>query len=622
MPPSLKNGVAILTTKLANIPETPGVYRMINDTGKVIYVGKAKNLRKRLTNYTNPARLEYRIQGMVANIAELEIITTSSEIEALLLEANLIKKYEPKYNILLKDDKSYPYIVISIDHDFPRILKHRGAKTIPGKYYGPFPSASAVNATIADLQKAFLIRPCSDSFFSKRTRPCMEYQIKRCSAPCTGKIDKVNYAQLVTQTTEFLGGKSREIQQELACQMQQSSKQMHYEQAASLRDRIKALNHIQEKQSVYMESVANADIIGIHIESGQCCIQVFFFRQGRNLGNAPFYPTNTENATEAEILAAFILQFYANNTPPAELILSHMPPEKNLLSQAISTLTNTSIKITIPKTGNKKTLITQAIKNAQTSLRQKMLGQIKQQTLLQELGKLFALPEPPKRIEIYDNSHIMGKYEVGAMVVATPDGFDKKSYRRFNIKGDDAGKGDDFAMLKQVLTRRFKAISAKESNDITTETLPDLMLIDGGAGHMNITKQVLTEYGLDNIVKFACIAKGPDRNAGREYFFIPGQEPFQLQFDSPLLYYLQILRDEAHRFAIGSHRIKRSKSVTKSILDEIPNIGTKRKKSLLNHFGSAASIKNATLHDLLQVEGINQKIAATIYSHFNPLMTR
>lgn len=628
--PSLKNGTGIILGILPGIPTSPGVYRMVNAGGDVIYVGKAKNLLKRLTNYTQGNRLEYRIQNMVANVASLEIITTKTEVEALLLEANLIKKYEPKYNILLKDDKSYPYILLTTEHGFPRIEKHRGAKKQKGKYYGPFPSAGAVNKAIADLQKAFLVRPCSDSFFDARKRPCMEYQIKRCSAPCANKISKEEYAHLVKQVSDFLEGKSREVQEELVQLMEEASHNMNYEKAATYRDRIKALNQIQAKQTIHMDSIKDADIIGMHRESGQCCIQVFFFRSGRNLGNSPFFPKHTEGATDAEVLSSFLLQFYNDNPPPFEVIIGLAIDGRAAIRQALTELAGHTVKITVPKAGGKTKLVKDAVRNAENSMRQKMLGKAKQEMLLFEIGKLFDLPSSPKRIEVYDNSHISGKHEVGAMIVAGPEGFNKKSYRKFNIKGDIAEKGDDYAMLEQVLRRRFarerrnqelrklepkkelNEISLALASDIPDSTLPDLLLIDGGAGQLSVANRVLTELGYNDI-KFVCISKGPDRNAGREQFHIVGKEPFTLPHDSTVLYYLQILRDEAHRFAIGSHRNKRGKSVTKSILDEIPNIGGKRKKLLLNHFGSADGVKEATLEDLMKVEGINHKIAVSIY---------
>lgn len=623
--PSLKNGIAAIQERLVTIPSSPGVYRMLNAAGEVIYVGKAKNLTKRLDNYTHPTRLEYRIQNMVSQISSLEIITTGSEAEALLLEANLIKKYEPKYNILLKDDKSYPYILLTKDHDFPRIVKHRGQKIQKGKYYGPFPSASAVNKAIADLQKAFLIRPCSDSFFAARKRPCMEYQIKRCSAPCVNKISIEEYAGLIKQTTDFLEGKSREVQEQLVGQMEQASRNMDYEKAATFRDRIKALNQIQAKQKIYIEHIKDADVIGLSRESGQCCIQLFFFRGGHNLGNNPFYPKHTEGSSDGEILESFILQFYSNNPPPPEIIMGITLDDETTIAQALSSLAGYKVQITTPKAGDKLKLVKDAETNASSSIRQRMLGSAKQKMLLAEIARLFELPAPPQRIEVYDNSHIMGKFEIGAMIVAGEEGFNKKAYRRFDIKGEAFEKGDDYAMLEEVLRRRFGRLKEQGKEEQTLPIdhsplplpiWPDLVLIDGGAGQMSVTLRVLTELGLENDIKFACIAKGPDRNAGKEQFFMPEKQPFSLPMDSPVLYYLQTLRDEAHRFAIGSHRNKRGKSVTKSALDEIPGIGGKRKKQLLNHFGSAEGVRTASIEDLLKVEGVSKSIAETIYSYF------
>lgn len=614
IPPSLKQGADVVASYIPTTPLSSGVYRMIDSNGKVLYVGKAKNLAKRLANYATPSRLEYRIQSMVSQIASIEIVTTRTEAEALLLEANLIKEYEPKYNILLRDDKSYPYILLTKEHDFPRILKHRGIKSQKGKYYGPFPSASAVNKSIVDLQKAFLIRPCTDSFFSSRKRPCIEYQIKRCSAPCVGKVTKEEYALLVKQTKEFLDGQSRKIQDELVSFMEEASIKMDYETAASYRDRIKALNHIQAKQNIHIESLDDTDVIGIYEESGQYCIQIFFFRAGRNLGNSPFYLKNTENGSINEILTAFVLQFYNNHVVPKEIITSIVPQDKIIVEDALTNLAGRKVKITIPKSGSKANVIKEALRNARDSLHQRMLRNVKQKKLLEEVKDLFELRELPKRIEVYDNSHIMGKHEIGAMIVAGEDGFNKKAYRKFNIKGEQKGKGDDYAMLEEVLRRRFK--QAKTDNTSNVE-MPDLVLIDGGAGHLSVATKILNEMGIDKTFKYACIAKGPDRNAGREWFFVPGKEAFQLEKDSPCLFYLQLLRDEAHRYAIGSHRRKRSKSITKSIIDEVPNIGSKRKKALLNHFGSADAILVAKVEDLACVDGISKKIAENIYKYLH-----
>lgn len=614
---NLKNAVETIKNVVKNMPALPGIYRMIGDNGDVLYVGKAKNLPKRVVNYTRPERLEYRLQSMISNVAKVEFTITDTEAEALLLEANLIKKFEPKYNILLKDDKSYPYILITEDHDFPRIAKHRNARKIKGSYYGPFASAGAVNKSIADLQKAFLIRPCTDSFFANRKRPCMEYQIKRCSAPCVDKISKNDYAELVRQTKDFLSGRSREVQENMVRLMEEESKRQNYEKAAVYRDRIKALNHIQAKQNVNISNLGDADIIGLYAKDGQCCIQLCFFRNGQNLGNSSFFPKHTEDQGDSDILSAFVSQFYAaGNLPPKELVVSCAVNEPELLEEALSSFAGHKVKIILPKLGAKKDLADNAVKNAKESLDQKMIGRLKQKHHLEALQKLFNLPHLPKRIEVYDNSHISGTNEIGAMIVAGEEGFNKKAYRRFNIRNINKNAGDDYAMMAEVLTRRFKRLK-QEHPDKKAGIWPDLVLIDGGMGHLGIVKKVLDSLGLSDDIIFACISKGPDRNAGREQFHMPDRDSFTLPRTDPVMYYLQVLRDEAHRFAIGSHRKKRAKSVTKSALDEIPNIGVKRKKMLLNHFGSVEDIAAASIKDLEKVEGISTNIAKRILDFLN-----
>ncbi len=597
------------------MPSCAGVYRMLDANDNALYVGKAKNLAKRVVNYTKPERLEYRLQSMIANTAKMEIITTKTEAEALLLEANLIKKLKPRYNILLRDDKTYPHIFLSGDHDYPRITKHRGAQKIKGNYYGPFASAGAVNTTITDLQKAFLIRSCSDNEFSGRTRACIEYQIKRCSAPCVDKISQENYSELISQAKNFLKGKSRDIQENLVKQMEIASAELNYEKASMFRDRIKALNKIQAKQNINVPSIKNADIIGIYSNSGQSCIQVFFFRGGQNYGNRAFFPKH-EEASDEDILVAFIGQFYQKNIPPNELIISTDIAEKNLLQEALESLVSYKIRITRPKTGDKKKIIDDAVKNAQNALQHKILSSVKQKNLLEGIATIFELEHTPKRIEVYDNSHIMGTHQLGAMIVADSDGFNKKAYRRFDIKNKNTKPGDDYAMMTEVLTRRLKRLK-QECPDKKSGIWPDLLLIDGGKGHMGIVKQVLKNLDLEGEIIFACISKGPDRNAGREQFHMPGKKSFTLPHNDPVMYYLQILRDEAHRFAIGGHRNKRSKAITKSVLDDIPGIGARRKKILLNHFGSADDIKNASLEELIKADGINKKTAEDIYNFFN-----
>jgi len=614
---TITDGINIIKNAHEHMSDAPGVYKMIDNNEKIIYVGKARSLAKRVINYTRPERLEYRIQSMISNVAKVETVTTKSEAEALLLEANLIKKHEPRYNILLKDDKSFPYILITEDHEFPRICKHRGARKIKGKYFGPFASAGSVNKSIADLQKAFLIRPCSDSFFAARQRPCMEYQIKRCSAPCVDKISRDDYACLVDQTKEFLSGKSRNIQQELANQMAKQSAQFNYEKAAIYRDRIKALNHIQAGQNINLATLDDVDVIGVYQSSGHACIQVFFFRGGQNYGNRSFFPKYNGDSSAGEILEAFVGQFYNDdNIPPKQILISDNIGDKALLEDSLTQLCHYKVTITSPQKGEKKKLIEDAVRNAKNTLQQKSLSNAKQEKLLKSVQDLFTLPELPSRIEVYDNSHISGKFEVGAMIVAGRDGFNKKAYRRFNMREKGFVPGDDYAMTEQVLMRRFKRLKM-ETPQKTAGIWPDLVLIDGGAGHLTIAEKVFDELGLTGQITFVCISKGPDRNAGREQFHMSGRDSFTLPMTDPAMYYLQVLRDEAHRFAIGSHRKKRAKSVSKSAFDEIPGIGPKRKKILLNHFGSVDDVKNASVAELQKAAGIDRKIAEEIYRFFH-----
>jgi excinuclease ABC subunit C len=613
----LSNGVSVIKKHVSHMTSSPGIYKMIDGQGVVLYVGKAKSLVKRLDNYCHPERLEYRIQSMISNVAVVEVITTNSESEALLLESNLIKKFEPKYNILLKDDKSYPYILLTDDHEYPRSIKHRGSRKIKGKYYGPFASATAVNKAIIDLQKAFLLRPCSDSYFSARKRPCMEYQIKRCSAPCVNKVSVEDYKVLVEQAQKFIKGGSREIQEQLAGLMEKESAAMNYEQAAAYRDRIKALNQIQAKQTVTVSSLDDADVIGLYNEGGECCVQIFFFRSGQNYGNRSFFPKNGHDQSDSQILEAFIAQFYGeDNIPPKDILICNEVGEHELLEETLSGLCKYKVKISVPKLGEKKKLVENAVRNAKNALQQRTLGNAKQKKLLTKVQEIFGLPAVPQRIEVYDNSHISGKYEVGAMIVAGEEGFNKKAYRRFNMREKGQVPGDDYAMMTEVLTRRFRRLK-QDCPDKQLGIWPDLVMIDGGAGHLTIATRVFEELGLMGEINFVCISKGPDRNAGREQFHMVGREAFTLPHSDPAMYYLQILRDEAHRFAIGSHRKKRSKSVSKSALDEIPGIGPKRKKILLNHFGSMDDVKNATLEELQQAEGIDKVIAEQIYNFFH-----
>lgn len=608
---SLESGINNIKEALKQIPSKPGIYRMIDEQQKVLYIGKAKNLTKRITNYTQPERLNYRIIQMVSKVRNVITTQTSTESEALLLEANLIKKHRPHYNILLKDDKSFPYILLTENHNFPRITKHRGKKKEKGKYFGPFPSASSVNTAIADLQKSFLLRPCSDSFFEKRTRPCMEYQIKRCSAPCVDKITIEEYSELVAQAKSFLKGKTREIQDLLHEKMMKASDNMEYEKAASFRNRIQALNQVQSKQNIYSQNIKDADIIGLYNESGQCCIQIFFYRNGLCFGNQAYFPVIDEYSNEDEIISAFLLQYYQTHLPPNSLIISHEISNKQILEQALTSISDHKISINHAKKGEKRELVENAIKNANNSLRQKLLQTEKQKNILKELQEIFSLPRPIKRIEVYDNSHIMGKYDTGAMIVAGPDGFIKKAYRRFNIKGDTAGTGDDYAMIEQVITRRFTRL-LQDSPKYQEHIWPDLVIIDGGIGQMSSVEKALKSLSLDNKIPFICISKGPDRNAGREKFHMPGNSSFTIPYDSATIYYLQRLRDEAHNYAIGTHRKKRSKSIEKSLLDEIPGIGGKRKRDLLQHFGSAKDVISASVSDLQKVPGISKSLAQII----------
>lgn len=610
---TLKNGTDAIKKHLDDMPDKPGVYRMIDKDGVILYVGKAKNLPKRVSSYTRPERLEYRIQSMISQVNTVEITTTATESEALLLESNFIKKYRPKYNILLKDDKSFPYIMLTKDHDYPRITKHRGSRDIKGDYFGPYPSAGAVNKAIADLQKAFLVRPCSDSYFANRKRPCIEYQIKRCSAPCTNKISQDDYNELIIQLRNFLKGRSRQVQEELQQKMAEESQKMNYEKAAIYRDRIKALNHIQAKQNINVEALENADILGISSLAGEYCVYVMFFRSGQNLGGKAYYFSQTNNETsENEIIEVFLSQFYQDNITPDEIYSPVGSENYAEISDMLSDLAKSSVKIITPQKGEKKKLVELACKHAKSSVEQKIGSKLKQSQLLQKVGELFKLPSPPKRIEVYDNSHIMGRYETGAMIVVDEEGFNKKAYRRFNIKGAGADKGDDYAMMREVLTRRFARLKS-ECPEKQENIWPDLVLIDGGQGQLSIANEVFNELAIQDKIKYVCISKGPDRNAGREQFHITGQDPFTLPENDSVLYFLQNIRDEAHNYAIGTHRKKRSKSVSKSALDSINGIGAKRKKLLLNHFGSVEEIKNASLEDIARVKGIDIKIAKVIY---------
>lgn len=617
-------GVEVIRGLLKQLPGSPGVYRMLDAAGNVLYVGKAKNLKNRVGNYVNTGGLSQRIARMVSMTSTMEIVTTATEAEALLLEANLIKKLAPRYNILLRDDKSFPFILLASDHEYPRIIKHRGAQTVKGDYFGPFASASAVNETLATLQKAFLLRPCTDNIFASRTRPCLQYQIKRCSAPCVQYIGKEEYGKLIAQAKAFLQGKSTEIQDELATQMQMASEAMDFETAAVLRDRIRALTRVQQEQRLQCPSMGDADVIGLHRAGDKSCVQVFFFRAGQNFGNKSYYPSHTQDAENAEILSAFIGQFYQTHQPPATILISQPVEHAELLEQALALRAGYKVRLQVPQRGDKLTAMQQVVLNAQQALERHMMQSAGQRDLLEGVARLFALDGAPQRIEVYDNSHIMGRHALGAMIVAGPEGFIKNAYRKFNMEdGGKRGKeaeanptgGDDFAMMHEMLTRRFARLQKEDPDRQKDGMWPDLLLIDGGAAHMAIVQEVFDELGVD--MHFVCIAKGVDRNAGREWFHIPGVTPFQLPPNDPVLHYLQRLRDEAHRFAIGSHRNKRSAAIRKSELDAVPGIGALRKKALLHHFGSAKAVAEATLADLESVAGINKKTAQTIYNYFH-----
>lgn len=618
----LAHGAAIIRAKVRTLPNSPGCYRMISATGEVLYVGKAKDLRKRVTSYTLPNRQANRIQRMIAETATMEFMTTHTEVEALLLEANLIKRYRPRFNVLLRDDKSFPYILITADHPAPQIAKHRGSRNRPGQYFGPFASAGAVNRTIVALQRAFLLRPCSDSIFASRTRPCLQYQIKRCSAPCVSRISEADYAVLVEEARDFLTGKSDKIKQHLSSDMQAASDALEFERAAKLRDRIQAFALIQSRQDIYLEGVEEADIIAAYHEGGHTCIQVFFFRNHGNYGNRAYFPAHDKTTEPPEILAAFMAQFYENKTPPRLVLVNEMPAELDLLTEALSLRAGGKVEILEPKRGDKRKPVEHALLNAKEALARRMAESASQAKLMIGMAEVFDLEAPPNRIEVYDNSHISGTNAYGCMIVAGPDGFMKNQYRKFSIKpaNEEAGEtpiepGDDYAMMRQVLTRRFSR-AIKEDPEDARETWPDLVLIDGGQGQLTVAQEVFAELGIDDVT-LAAIAKGPDRNAGRERFFMPDREPFSLDHKHPVLYYLQRLRDEAHRFAIGTHRAKRSADIAKSPLDDVTGIGAKRKKALLMHFGSARAVAQAGLTDLASVPGISETVARKIYDHFH-----
>ena len=613
--PPLPTGRDVIAAYVRTLDSSPGVYRMLDAQARVLYVGKARNLKMRVTNYTRPTGHSGRIDRMISETARMMFLTTRTETEALLLEQNLIKQLKPRYNVLLRDDKSFPNILVGSEHTFPQISKHRGAKRAKGTYYGPFASAGAVNRTLTQLQRIFLLRDCSDAMFDSRSRPCLLYQIKRCSAPCVDKISAVDYAATVADAERFLSGRSTEIQELLATQMQAAAEQMEFERAAALRDRIRALTQVQSAQGINPRGVIEADVIALHLAGGQACVQVFFIRANQNWGNQDFFPRVGPDVEEAEVLEAFIGQFYDSKDPPRMLLLSHQIENADLMTEALTGKLGRRVEIIVPQRGEKAELVDGALRNARESLARKQAETASQGKLLKGLAEAFAMDAPPQRIEVYDNSHIQGSHAVGGMIVAGPEGFLKNQYRKFNIKGDDLTPGDDFGMMKEVLSRRFKRL-LKDDPDRDKALWPDLLLIDGGAGHVSAVAEIMDGFGIDDLPMVG-VAKGVDRDHGKEEFHRIGQRPFALRHNDPVLYFIQRLRDEAHRFAIGTHRAKRAKTITATPLDEVPGVGGGRKKALLSHFGSAKAVSRANLVDLKAVDGISSALAETIYAFFN-----
>ena len=608
-------GHSVIQNYLKSLDGSPGVYRMLDAKGAVLYVGKARNLKARVSSYARPTGHSPRIARMIRDTASMMFLTTRTETEALLLEQNLIKQLKPRYNVLLRDDKSFPNILVSKEHAFPQIKKHRGAKKEKGDYFGPFASAGAVNRTLNQLQKVFLLRNCSDSTFESRTRPCLLYQIKRCSGPCVGLISEEDYGSLVKDAERFLKGRTTKVQESLATDMQAASDAMEFERAAALRDRLRALTFVQGSQSVNPEGVTDADVIALHMDGGQACVQVFFIRANQNWGNRDFYPRTGAGADATEIMQAFIGQFYDNKEPPRQILLSDAIEDVDLMADALAEKAGRNVEILVPQRGEKKELVAGALRNARESLARKMSETATQTKLLAGLAEAFDLDGAPQRIEVYDNSHIQGAHAVGAMIVAGPDGFLKSQYRKFNIKDDSITPGDDFGMMKEVLTRRFKRL-LKEDPDRQSGTWPELLLIDGGAGQVSAVRQIMAELGVED-VPMVGVAKGVDRDQGKEEFHRTGQRPIALRRGDPVLYFIQRMRDEAHRFAIGAHRQKRSKAVGATPLDDVPGVGATRKRALLAHFGSAKAVGRANLSDLKAVDGISDALAETIYDHFH-----
>ncbi|MSO96791.1 MAG: excinuclease ABC subunit UvrC [Rhodospirillaceae bacterium] len=614
--PRLGEGLAVIARMVATLPPKPGVYRMINAAGDALYVGKAKHLKKRVTSYTKVDRMPMRLQRMVFETHRMEIVVTHTEAEALLLESNLIKQLKPRYNILLRDDKSFPYIVVPGGHNYPRILKHRGARAKGNEYFGPFASTTAVNRTLTTLQKVFLLRSCTDAVFANRTRPCLLHQIKRCAAPCVGKISETDYGDLVRQAREFLHGDSRAIQNDLAKSMDAASAALDFETAARFRDRIRALTVVQSHQDINVSSMTETDVVALHRAGGQSCVQVFFFRGGQNFGNRAYFPAHAADDEDGAILEAFVGQFYAAFPPPKTILLSAPLPNQALVIEALALRANRKVEVSAPQRGERKKIVDHATNNAREALLRRATENSAQRALLEGVAEVFKLPATPERIEVYDNSHISGTNMVGAMIVAGPSGLMKNSYRKFNIKTEGLAPGDDYGAMREVLMRRFSRAQS-EDPDRSQGQWPDLVLLDGGEGQLSAGQQVLTDLGISDVVMVA-ISKGPDRNAGREHFHVPGQPSFMLPPNHSALYFLQRLRDEAHRVAITTHRAKRAKSMGHSTLDEVVGIGAARKKALIRHFGSARDISGAGITDLQSVDGISAAMAKKLYDHFHP----
>ncbi|MBO6757450.1 MAG: excinuclease ABC subunit UvrC [Roseibium sp.] len=642
-PAPARKGVEVIADLVKQLPNSPGVYRMFDDKGDVLYVGKARSLKKRVTSYTRLQGQSNRILRMIMATAAMEFVVTQTEPEALLLEANLIKRLRPRFNVLLRDDKSFPYILITGDHRAPAIVKHRGARKRKGEYFGPFASAGAVDRTINALQKAFLIRNCSDSYFENRSRPCLLHQIKRCAGPCTGEIEPEDYAGLVSEAKAFLSGRSQLIKKELAAQMEKAAETLDFERAAIYRDRLSALSHVQAHQGINPQNVEEADVFAIHQEGGQSCVQVFFFRTGQNWGNRAYFPKADKSLDEATILESFLAQFYDDKPAPRQILLSHAIAERDLLAEALGERAGRKVSIAVPQRGEKKDLVEHADRNAREALGRRLAESSSQARLLKGVADAFDLAAPPRRIEVYDNSHIMGSNAVGGMIVAGPEGFAKAQYRKFNIKSQDLTPGDDYAMMREVLSRRFSRLlkdhvrdepkaganssagvdvdpdASDDDGRMNTADMPawpDLVLIDGGQGQLTAARETLQDLGVMD-VPLVGIAKGPDRDAGREKFFITGRPSFMLPERDPVLYFVQRLRDEAHRFAIGSHRARRKKDISKNPLDEIAGIGPTRKRALLRHFGTAKAVSKAGLDDLIAVPGISEAVAKLVYNHFH-----